>query len=167
MAGMSSHQSAKMKEETWLTPPYICKRLGPFDLDPCAAINQPWKTADTQYTRLHNGLTRDWYGFVWCNPPYGRQTGEWLNKMANHGEGIALIFARTETAMFFEHVWPKASALLFIEGRLHFHHIDGSKAKANAGAPSVLVAYGREARIRLALSGIAGKIIELNAGEQN
>jgi hypothetical protein len=84
----------------------------------------------------------EWIGRVWLNPPYGRETGNWLAKLADHGNGIALIFARTETEMFFEQVWERADALLFLRGRLHFYHVDGTKAAANAGAPSVLIAYG-------------------------
>ena len=89
-----------------------------------------------------------WHGRVWCNPPYGLEASAWLARMVQHGCGTALIFARTETAMFFAHVWRAAHAVLFLEGRLHFHHVDGSRAKANAGAPSCLVAYGvRDAQI--------------------
>lgn len=150
VTGMGSHQSGAMLSDTWLTPPHIIDALGPFDLDPCAAINQPWKTAEQHYTIEDNGLLKPWHGRVWLNPPYGRETGTWLARLAVHGDGIALIFARTETAMFFEYVWGMASALLFLEGRLHFHRIDGRRAAANAGAPSVLVAYGRQNASHLA-----------------
>jgi hypothetical protein len=44
--------------------------------------------------------------------------------------------------MFFSEVWAKADAVLFLRGRLHFHYVDGTRAAANAGAPSVFVAYG-------------------------
>ncbi len=139
---MGSHQSARAKTTIWLTPPEILKALGKFDLDPCAAVDQPWETAAKQYTIADDGLSLPWEGRVWLNPPYGREAAIWLQKLAAHGDGVALIFARTETEMFFEWVWNKANALLFLQGRLHFHHIDGTRAKANAGAPSVLVAYG-------------------------
>lgn len=33
---LSSHQSARMKNDEWLTPPEIVRALGPFDLDPCS-----------------------------------------------------------------------------------------------------------------------------------
>lgn len=46
---------------------------------------------------------------------------------------MALIFARTETRMFFDHVWPKAQAVLFLEGRLYFHHVCGRRASAAMG----------------------------------
>ena len=141
--GMGSHQSARMQSDEWLTPPEIICELGPFDLDPCAPIVRPWDTAAQHYTKRDDGLTKPWHGRVWLNPPYGRETGQWLARLAKHGNGVALIFARTETEMFVEHVWGQASALLFIHGRLYFRKVDGSKAAANCGAPSVLVAYGK------------------------
>lgn len=140
--GMGGHQSARMQKDEWLTPPEIIKSLGPFDLDPCSPINRPWDTAKKHLTVLDNGLKAEWKGRVWLNPPYGREAAEWLHKLSEHGNGIALIFARTETEMFFDHVWNKADALLFFKGRLYFHHVDGKRANANAGAPSVLIAYG-------------------------
>jgi hypothetical protein len=142
--GIGSHQSAKMKNDEWLTPPKILEHLGNFDLDPCAPLERPWATAKHHFTIIDDGLKQNWFGRVWCNPPYGLQSSEWLCRLAAHGNGIALIFARTETKMFFDHVWNKADALLFIKGRLHFHLVNGEQAKANSGAPSVLIAYGSE-----------------------
>lgn len=142
---MGGHQSARSLKEEWLTPPEIIRALGPFDLDPCAPVDRPWDTAAEHYTIHDDGLKRPWHGRVWLNPPYNTKAGNWLSRLADHGDGIALIFARTETSWFVSEVWQKASALLFIEGRLHFHHVDGTRARANAGAPSVLVAYGATA----------------------
>lgn len=140
--GIGDHQAAKSLKEEWLTPPYIIQALGPFDLDPCAAVDQPWHTAAKHYTIMDNGLNQPWEGRVWLNPPYGDKIDQWMHRMADHGDGIALLFARTETSMFFSRVWRSASAVMFLEGRLHFHHANGQKARANAGGPSVLVAYG-------------------------
>lgn len=131
-----------MITDTWLTPPELIKALGEFDLDPCTPIEMPWDTAKHRYTPNEDGLKQPWYGRVWLNPPYGKEAGKWLNKLAAHGNGIALIFARTETEMFFNNVWDKAHGILFIKGRLFFHYPDGTKAIANSGAPSVLIAYG-------------------------
>jgi hypothetical protein len=150
-----------MLKDEWLTPPRIIKALGEFDLDPCAPVTPPWRTAAKHYTVVDDGLAQEWDGRVWCNPPYGLEAAEWLSKLADHGDGIALIFARTETKMFFDFVWGKASAVLFLYGRLHFHHINGDKAKANAGAPSVLVAYGQDNVTALRRSEIQGKLIIL------
>lgn len=157
---IGGHQSHRMGKDEWLTPPAIIKALGPFDLDPCAPVRRPWPMAAQHYTIEDDGLARPWAGFVWCNPPYGAETGRWLEKLANHDHGIALVFARTETQMFVDQVWSRADAVLFIHGRLHFHHVDGTRAKANSGAPSVLVAYGAEATARLAVSEVAGTFMK-------
>ncbi len=159
---MSSHQSAVSIKDEWLTPPHILHALGHFDLDPCAPVIRPWNTADNHFTIEDDGLQQKWFGRVWCNPPYGRETPKWLNKLADHGNGIALIFARTETKMFFDHIWPKASALLFLEGRIFFHHVNGVRANGGGGAPSVLVAYGERNAWALKNSGLAGQFIQLN-----
>lgn len=159
---MGSHQSARMLKDEWLTPPDIIKGLGSFDLDPCSPVNRPWDTADRHYTIEDDGLMQPWSGRVWLNPPYGREATAWLDKLGGHGNGIALIFARTETEMFFSQVWDKADALLFLRGRLYFHHVSGEKAAANAGAPSVLIAYGAENVKALARVKEWGKLIILH-----
>ena len=162
--GMGGHQSATMLKDEWLTPPEILRALGEFDLDPCAphASRRPWSTAAEHYSREENGLARPWAGRVWLNPPYGREAARWLARLAEHGDGVALIFARTETSMFFEHVWNRATAVLFLRGRLHFHHVDGRRAEANAGAPSCLVAYARRNAEMLASSGLNGHLTEVS-----
>lgn len=62
--------------------------------------------------------------------------------MAQHNNGIMLIPAATETKAFHDHVWSKASCVLFVKGRPHFHYIDGTRAKANCGTAIVLAGYG-------------------------
>jgi hypothetical protein len=158
---MGDHQSAAAKTETWLTPPHVHTSLGPFDLDPCAALLHPHWVAPRAFTEIDDGLSKPWEGRVWLNPPYGAKTGVWLKRLVAHGNGVALIFARTETAMFFEHVWRRADAVFFFEGRLHFHFENGTRAPTNAGAPSCLVAYGHLNVIALRACGLPGKLIEL------
>ena len=161
---MGGHHSAMALKDEWLTPPEILHALGPFDLDPCAPIKRPWPTAADHYTIEDNGLAQPWHGRVFCNPPYGLEAARWLDRLAQHGNGIALIFARTETRMFFDHVWRRADAVLFIEGRLHFHHVDGRRAAANSGAPSCLVAYGVENALRLKDCGL-GAFVPIGGGQ--
>jgi len=113
--GMGSHQSSQMLKDEWLTPPEIIKALGgpeSFDLDPCAPIKRPWEMAKEHYTIADNGLLKPWHGRVWFNPPYGgpQIVGPWMRRMAEHGHGTALTFARTETDLFFETVWKRADS---------------------------------------------------------
>ncbi len=141
----------------WLTPPEIVRALGEFDLDPCAAPSpRPWATADKHIELPEDGLTAEWVGRVWLNPPYGPHTGAWLKKLAAHGDGIALVFARTETRMFIDHVWGKADGLLFLANRPHFHYSDGTRAKGNSGGPLMLIAYGQHNAHWLRTCGLPG-----------
>lgn len=77
---LSSHQSAAMKHDEWLTPPEILRPLGAFDLDPCAPIMRPWDTAAKHLNVNDDGLRQPWHGRVWCNPPFGREAVKWLNR---------------------------------------------------------------------------------------
>jgi phage N-6-adenine-methyltransferase len=158
------NESSVSGTDVWLTPPHILKSLGGgagFDLDPCASIDRPWDTARHHYTIEDDGLAQEWFGRVWCNPPYGKAMNPFLKKMVEHGNGIVLIFARTETRAFFDYVWDHANAILFIKGRLKFHTPDG-KVAGTAGSPSVLIAYGEDNVKALENCGIEGKLVYLD-----
>lgn len=148
-------------KDEWLTPPEIIKALGAFDLDPCAPIVRPWDTAKHHYSVKDDGLAQPWYGRVWCNPPYGGKTGLWMKRMAEHGNGILLVFARVGTNYFFHFAWEKADAILFMRGRLRFYNVDGTPSFNSAPAPSCLVAYGLQNAVAIQRSEIAGKFIWL------
>ena len=158
----SHHRPNRGKTDEWLTPPELFQQLGcTFDLDPCSPTCRPWDTARRHYDIRVNGLKRRWKGRVWLNPPYGPEAKKWLKKLSVHGNGIALIFARTETESFFRYVWGKAHAVLFIKGRITFYTVRGEPARFNAGAPSVLVAYGSQCSRILKQSKVPGKYIQL------
>jgi hypothetical protein len=140
----------------WLTPPEVLRALGPFDLDPCAPTSRPWDMAREHYSS--SGLERQWFGRVWLNPPYGPHLAKWLAKMCGHKNGIALTFARTETRVFQQHVFPQATLLLFIAGRLRFWRPDGTEGDC-AAAPSVLIAYDEANARVLRASGIKGSFV--------
>lgn len=146
--------------DEWLTPPWILEALGPFALDPCAPIVRPWDMAARHYTVEDDGLRQPWEGRVWLNPPYGRRAAAWLKRMDDYGNGIVLMFARTETEMFHESVWGCADGILFMRGRIDFYLPDGTK-KGNAGGPSVLIAYGPYNAGRLRYSRIPGAYVDL------
>jgi len=135
---------------TWITPAQIVNAVGPFNLNPAVASNMPWPTAKKTLHR-NRGLWQRWNrsGMVWLNPP-ARQRDVWMRRCADHGNGIALVYARTDTAWFCETVWrhPNTTAILFLTGRVHFAGSNGRK-RGPAPAPSVLVAYGKNARRRL------------------
>ena len=121
--GFAHDRDLENGKEEWLTPPEIIRALGDFDLDPCSPTpdKRPWSTAREHFDIRDSGLLKPWHGRVWCNPPYGPKTGEWLARCAEHGNCVCLIFARTETRAFFDSIWPKATAVLFLRGRLSFY----------------------------------------------
>jgi len=156
----TSFERSENTKTEWLTPPEMVKKLGEFDLDPCSPINPPFTHAITNYTIEDNGLVKDWFGRVFCNPPYGNDMHLWLSKLEKHGNGIALVFARTETRLFFEHIWDKADGILFVKGRIRFYHVSGEQG-GTPGAPSVFVAYGKENAKILKNCNIPGRYLDL------
>lgn len=156
MSGMSRHERPIQGETNeWYTPPELFTALGmEFDLDPAAPPGGvPWVPATRSLSKEEDGLGLPWEGRVWLNPPYGPQTTHWLRRLAEHGNGLALVFARTETA-WWHAVVPSAAAVCFVKGRLHFLRSDGKPSTSNAGAPSALIAYGEDCARSLAASGL-------------
>ena len=118
-----------------------------FVLDPAATD----KTAKCSlyYTPETDGLSQSWDrgGAVFCNPPYGREIGKWVQKA--HEEAIAggypivlLIPARTDTSYFHDHIYGKAE-IRFVRGRLRFTDEEGNAADP-APFPSMGVIYNAE-----------------------
>lgn len=146
MSGMAQHQAPNDGATVeWYTPPAIFDALRlSFDLDPCAPPlpAADWIPAARRYTARDDGLTQPWAGRVWLNPPYGRDAAAWMDRLAAHGDGIALVFARTDTA-WWHRVAPRADLICFIAGRIAFIDPTGYQdRRRNAGAPSALLAFG-------------------------
>jgi hypothetical protein len=140
------------RNDRYLTPLPLIRALGRFDLDPCGAPGHD--TARLVWTpeTIGDGLSMEWAGRVWLNPPYGRTMADWVQRLAEHGRGTALLFARTDTDVFQRHVFPRASALLFIQRRVKFEVPTDERKLGNRGegsAASVLIAYGRRDFARL------------------
>lgn len=139
------HHEKQSRGETdeWYTPPEIFTALSlTFDLDPCAPLDlaDSHVPATRHLTIDDDGLKDRWTGRVWLNPPYGPQLERWLRTLRYHGDGIALVPARTDTAWFHREV-TKADAVCFVRGRISFLR-PGGAAGRSPGFPSVLVAYG-------------------------
>jgi len=148
-------------KDEWLTPPELISSLGGFDLDPCSPVNRPWPTAKIHYTIIDNGLLKEWFGRVWMNPPYGNKLIHWLNRMAMHGDGIALTFARTDTKAFHHYVFGMADSIFFLKERLKFYHVTGERS-TDGIAPSVLIAYGGSNSEAINEAGLMGAHLPIN-----
>jgi hypothetical protein len=163
-----SHESSKNKTVEWYTPRYIFDALGVnFDLDPCSPGKDitPWVPAKECYSLNsgQDGLMLPWKGNVWMNPPYGKHTPVWLERLAIHGNGIALLFSRTDAVWFHKFV-AMADAICFVKGRVCFIHERNAEIYASGnykpnmaerpGAGSMLIAYGKENANALHRSGL-------------
>lgn len=140
---------AGVSDETdeWYTPSWLFRALDiEFDLDPCSPGAPPSSVpAKRHLTKDENGLSAEWSGSVWLNPPFSSKL-LWYDRMLSHAYGIALMPARTETHAF-QGYMNAAQALLFLRGRIYFER--GHRPGANGGGVTttppfgiVLCAYG-------------------------
>lgn len=128
----------------WHTPAAIMdatvKLLGVIDVDPCA---EPARAvpARVHFTEKEDGLSREWHGRVYMNPPYGDAIIAWVQKLCeqytigNVVEAVALVPARTDTAW-----WDEVSLapVCFLRGRLKF-----SGGATGAPFPSAVIYLGK------------------------
>ena len=139
------------KNMCWCTPQDFFDKLNEefcFTLDavPCASVGHA--KCGKFYTIADNGLEQDWAGeTVFCNPPYGREIGKWVQKAYEEAQAgtpiVLLIPARTDTSYFHDFIYHKAE-IRFIRGRLRFTDDDGNAADP-APFPSMLVIYNGKA----------------------
>lgn len=133
--------------DTWGTPRDLFEIFHAhyqFTIDVCAS---PWNAKVSRYwTEREDGLSQSWEGErVWCNPPYSRGAQKlWLQKglaeLECHGTtSVFLIPARTDTSMWHDTIFPRASLIAFIRGRIRFETPNG--AKDPAPFPSALVEF--------------------------
>ena len=155
------------ENDEWYTPSWVFRSLGvEFDLDPCSPGAPPSSVpAKRHVTKEQDGMRCGWEGRVWVNPPFSDKR-RWYERLCVHGNGIALMPARTETHDLQDYM-QESSALLFLKGRIYFER--GSRPGANgAGGQTstppfgvVLCAYGDEmadALLRSDLLGIRAKV---------
>lgn len=138
-----THDNKDNMTVDWYTPPSIFEMLNvDFDLDPCHPEKRiDWIPVKDVYTLEDDGLTSEWYGNVWLNPPYGKHTSDWLKKMHTYRNGIALVFSRTDCKWYHEYV-AKADGILFLKGRVKFVDGLGKTSGSGAGCGSMLVSWG-------------------------
>lgn len=131
------------KTDQWATPQWFYDELNKefnFNLDPCA--DETNYKCEKYFNKEQNGLRQDWGGQrVFCNPPYGREIGKWVQKAHDESKKpetlvVMLIPARTDTKWFHEYIYQKA-AIRFLMGRLKF-----GDSKNSAPFPSMVVIFG-------------------------
>ncbi|KAA6299923.1 MAG: hypothetical protein EZS26_003941 [Candidatus Ordinivivax streblomastigis] len=149
--------------DEWYTPAEIIHSLGEFDLDP-ATSPEAYRlngSAKHYYTAEENGLIQDWQGRVWLNPPYSNPLIQrFLKKMAEHNNGIALVFAKVEAKWFHDIVLRHATAIKFLYDRVRFFRPDGTQGLQPRNG-SMLIAYGTANARILSNNTLKGKFLYL------
>jgi site-specific DNA-methyltransferase (adenine-specific) len=100
-----------------------------FDFDPCPLNERP----------KIDGLSIEWGGVNFVNPPYGRKIGEWIKKgVEQFQKGKVVVFlipSRTDTKWWHDYIMY-ASEIRYIKGRLKF-----GNCKNSAPFPSCIVIF--------------------------
>jgi site-specific DNA-methyltransferase (adenine-specific) len=125
--------------DQWATPQDFFDKLNDefhFDLDVCATPENA--KCEKYFTKDDDGLSQQWGGVVYCNPPYGREIGKWVKKCSEYeGVSVMLLPARTDTRWFHDYIYGK-SEIRFIKGRLKF-----GGSKNSAPFPSMVVIFNK------------------------
>ena len=132
--------------DLWTTPQdlydWANSKWGPFTID--AAASKENTLCSKYFTEEDNALVQDWVGGnIFCNPPYSLSP-EFIKKACEESLKspyaiILLIAARTSNEEWHKYIFPYASEICFIDGRVKF-----GNTKAGAPFPSVFVIFDRE-----------------------
>jgi|TARA_Y100000296_G_scaffold33741_1_gene39190 hypothetical protein len=152
------------KSVEWYTPSWVFDALAiDFDLDPSSPHDMETAVpAKKKFTIFDDGLKQEWFGRVWLNPPYGKDTPFWIRRMIEHGNGIALVFSRTDAA-WCQEAMAACTAMLFVSGRIQFTPgKENQHKKSRCGAGTVLFAFGKESACALKRMSDRGVYLERN-----
>lgn len=127
------------ESEVWETPQDLFNRLNDefhFDIDVCATPENA--KCSKFFSPLDDGLSQDWQGVCWMNPPYGKKIGVWMKKaMEAKTTVVCLVPSRTDTKWWHDYAM-KADEIRFIKGRLKF-----GNSKNSAPFPSAIIVFGK------------------------
>ena len=133
---MDVHFSSKT--DLWYTPEDFFKKYDKykFEIDVCATDDNA--KCDKYFTEEIDGLSQEWKGVCWMNPPYGRTIKQWMKKAYESSLAgatvVCLVPARTDTNWW--HDYAMKGDIEFIKGRLKF-----GGSKNSAPFPSAVVVF--------------------------
>lgn len=124
-------------ENEWYTPSVYIEAaratMGSIDLDPasCDVAQKTVKAAEF-FTIADDGLSREWFGNVWLNPPYSKDLiGKFATKVveesARFDQAVVLVNNATETA-WFQSMARACNAICLFSGRIKFNDRTGNPA---------------------------------------
>lgn len=151
---LASHQLIQQSlSNEWYTPAEYLEAaryvMGGIDIDPASNdyANQRVQ-AGVYYTSETNGLEQEWHGRCWLNPPYGRMSGAFIQRLTeqykagNVTEAVVLLNAHSAETDWFAPLWDHL--LCFTDHRINFESPDGVKDGSTHG--SVFIYLGQNER---------------------
>ena len=142
------------KNDKLQTPYWVYSEFGKVDLDPCAGERTSIGVDNFAIERGQDGLILDWFGFVYCNPPFS-QKEKWIEKMINHGNGILMLPERG-SAPWFGPLAVEAGKYWVMGEKINF---DGGSSSNNIG--SALFLFGDDAVQRITESKLSGHLVDV------
>ncbi len=126
--------------DMWATPQDFFDKLNArfkFQTDVCAVPGNA--KCKKFFTPEQDGLSQEWSGVCWMNPPYGRGIGAWVEKayLSARNTGatvVCLVPARVDTRWW--HDYCMKGEITYIKGRLKF-----GDARDSAPFPSAVVVF--------------------------
>jgi|GEM_PF-1524858 len=139
-----NHRAKGTGQNEWYTPAQYIEAarevLGVIDLDPASSAEAN-ETVDAErfLTIDDDGLSHEWHGALWMNPPYSQPAiMDFCTKLvAEYEEGrttaaIALTHNYTDTA-WFHRLASSCLSVCFTRGRIAFEGLNGEKASPTQG----------------------------------
>jgi hypothetical protein len=136
---MFNVQQSEFTSDDYYTPAWIFQKMDlSFDLDvasPPGGID--YIPAARFLTQLDDGLSQDWLGRVWMNPPFSKAK-IWIQKFIEHGDGVALLpMAKSN---WFNELWNSPISIVALPSNLKFLKPGG--ITETIFLPTVLIAIG-------------------------
>jgi hypothetical protein len=109
--------------DEWYSPKLVFDALNvEFDLDVAHPKQKTDVPAKRYFTIDDDGLSQEWCGLVWMNPPYSKPT-PWVDKWLKHGNGLALVpFSKS---LWFNKLWLSDAICVSLPPNLKFTTPDG------------------------------------------
>lgn len=117
-----------MANDELYTPKYIFDALGlEFDLDPCSPETGSVVPARHRYHLPADGLSVNWFGLVWMNPPFSKPS-PWVDKWLEHGNGIALL-PLSGNSGWWQKIFNTEASMVMLKPNTPFTKPDGTLHK--------------------------------------
>ena len=147
------------KKMDWETPNKLFDKLNhefSFDIDVCATEEN--KKCNKYFSVDDDGLSKQWSGICWMNPPYGREIKQWVRNayqetivQENADKVVCLVPVRSDTKWWHEFIM-NAKEIRFLNKRLSF---EGSNNKAPFAACIVVFCKHNKQSVKILVEDIS------------